>query len=239
MPPVDHRTSMDVETILILDFGSQYAQLIARRVREAGVYSEIHPFNKVTKESLAAFAPRAVILSGGPASVTEMDTPRVPDAVFEMGVPVLGICYGEMIMAQQLGGRFIACQEKADALVEHFMVGGMGLDSGLEYFGLHDNKATIVRGDRPDIQMAALKTPTSCMVLTNGIGPIEYVLNEAEVEEIPLILTKSHTLDVMEAFGSAVNMARFDHPSKLVQFEELVSQNIDIETILTGLGLST
>ena len=90
-------------TVLVLDFGSQVTQLIARRVREAGVYCEIVPYNKAD-EALAK-KPRAIILSGGPASVTESDTPRAPQSVFEMGVPVLGICYGEMTMAAQLGGR--------------------------------------------------------------------------------------------------------------------------------------
>ncbi len=93
------------ERILIVDFGSQVTQLIARRVRESGVYSEIHPFQKVDREFLEDFAPQGVILSGGPASVTEMDTPRAPDHLFEMGVPVLGICYGEQTMCEQMGGR--------------------------------------------------------------------------------------------------------------------------------------
>jgi len=90
-------------SVLVLDFGSQVTQLIARRVREAGVYCEIVPYNKAD-EALAR-RPRAIILSGGPASVTDKDAPRAPQAVFEQGVPVLGICYGEMTMAAQLGGR--------------------------------------------------------------------------------------------------------------------------------------
>ena len=92
------------DRILIIDFGSQVTQLIARRVRESGVYSEIVPFNSAAGV-LESFAPRAIILSGGPASVTGMDTPRAPEAVFTMGVPVLGICYGEQTMCAQLGGR--------------------------------------------------------------------------------------------------------------------------------------
>ena len=93
------------DRILIIDFGSQVTQLIARRVRESGVYCEIHPFNAVTEESLEAFAPKGVILSGGPASVHEATTPRAPDAVFQLGVPVFGICYGEQTMVQQMGGQ--------------------------------------------------------------------------------------------------------------------------------------
>jgi GMP synthase (glutamine-hydrolysing) len=91
------------EKVLIVDFGSQLTQLIARRVRESGVYSEIVPYHKA-EEGLAALAPSAIILSGGPASVTGEDTPRVPQAVFDSGLPVLGICYGQMAMVAQLGG---------------------------------------------------------------------------------------------------------------------------------------
>jgi GMP synthase (glutamine-hydrolysing) len=92
------------DRVLILDFGSQVTQLIARRVRESGVYCEIHPF-AMSAERIAAFAPKAIILSGGPASVHEAGTPRAPDEIFSMDVPVLGICYGQMSMAAQLGGR--------------------------------------------------------------------------------------------------------------------------------------
>lgn len=89
--------------ILIIDFGSQYTQLIARRVREANVYCEIHPYD-VDEELIRSFKPEGIILSGGPNSVTEGDTPRAPQIVFDLGVPVLGICYGMQTMAAQLGG---------------------------------------------------------------------------------------------------------------------------------------
>ncbi|SDH63888.1 glutamine-hydrolyzing GMP synthase [Roseospirillum parvum] len=96
---------MDHDRILIIDFGSQVTQLIARRVREGGVYCEIHPFNATTEASIRAFAPKGVILSGGPASVVAADTPRAPEGLFDMGLPVLGICYGQQTMVAQLGGR--------------------------------------------------------------------------------------------------------------------------------------
>src|SRR5271170_6448012 len=91
------------DKILIVDFGSQVTQLIARRVREEGVYSEIVPFQKA-EAAFAAMKPKAVILSGGPESVHEEGSPRAPQAIFDSGVPVLGICYGQMTMAAQLGG---------------------------------------------------------------------------------------------------------------------------------------
>jgi GMP synthase (glutamine-hydrolysing) len=94
---------MHPDKILVLDFGSQYTQLIARRVRELGVYCELHPYD-VSDAFLADFAPSGIILSGGPASVYEGDTPRVTNNVFTSGVPVLGVCYGMQAMAAQLGG---------------------------------------------------------------------------------------------------------------------------------------
>lgn len=92
------------QKILILDFGAQYTQLIARRVRESNVYCELHPYD-VDDAFIRRFAPQGVILSGGPSSVWEGGTPRAPGAVFELGVPVLGICYGMQTMAEQLGGK--------------------------------------------------------------------------------------------------------------------------------------
>ena len=90
--------------ILILDFGSQYTQLIARRVREIGVYCEIHPYD-VEEAWIRNYAPRGIILSGGPETVTVSTTPRAPSCVFKLGIPVLGICYGMQTMAEQLGGK--------------------------------------------------------------------------------------------------------------------------------------
>src|SRR4051794_8554361 len=92
------------EAVLILDFGSQYTQLIARRVRESGVYCEIHPFNVALAE-VRRMEPRALILSGGPSSVYGDKAPRVPKELFELGIPTLGICYGLQLLAFELGGK--------------------------------------------------------------------------------------------------------------------------------------
>ncbi|WP_112323145.1 glutamine-hydrolyzing GMP synthase [Oceanibium sediminis] len=97
-------TDTSHDRLLIVDFGSQVTQLIARRLRELNVYCEIHPFQAVTSEFLTDFAPKAVILSGGPASVIDEGSPRPPEEVFSLGVPVLGICYGQQVMMQMLGG---------------------------------------------------------------------------------------------------------------------------------------
>ncbi len=97
--------SQDHEHILILDFGSQVTQLIARRLRESGVYCEIWPFNQASETRIKAYAPKGIILSGGPCSVTEKDSPRAPECIFNMNVPILGICYGQQTMVEQLGGK--------------------------------------------------------------------------------------------------------------------------------------
>ncbi len=93
------------DRLLIIDFGSQVTQLIARRLRELNVYCEIHPYQKVTSDFVRKMGPKAIIFSGGPDSVTRDGSPRVPQEVFEMGLPILGICYGQQVMMHQLGGK--------------------------------------------------------------------------------------------------------------------------------------
>src|SRR5438132_8962402 len=92
------------ETVLILDFGSQYTQLIGRRVREANVYSEILPFN-TPLEKILSYRPKGIILSGGPDSVYEPGAPACDPKIFEQGIPILGVCYGMQLLAKELGGR--------------------------------------------------------------------------------------------------------------------------------------
>ena len=107
------------DLVLIVDFGGQFTQLIARRVREANVYSEIVPYTAAEK-AVAELRPKAIILSGGPSSVLDADAPQVPDAIFEAGVPVLGICYGQQGMVHRLGGQVQPASEReyGSALIE-------------------------------------------------------------------------------------------------------------------------
>ena len=100
-----------IDTILVLDFGSQYTQLIARRVRESKVYSEILPWD-INEQKIRKLNPKGVILSGGPNSVTESFTPRVPQVIFDLSVPVLGICYGMQTLAEQMGGHVVSVDQK-------------------------------------------------------------------------------------------------------------------------------
>ena len=113
---------------------------------------------------------------------------------------LLGATAGQI--ADHLGGTFLDWEEKRDNFVEHYLIGGMVLDWGVLYFQQFDNKAVIVRGNRPDLQMAALRTPTSCIVLTGGYPPIQYVSYEAGEEEVPLIQVETDTLETAAALES-------------------------------------
>ena len=132
------------DRVLVVDFGSQYTQLIARRVREQGVYCEIHPFD-TPPAALRAFAPRAVILSGGPETVTHHATPRIAPAIFDLKVPILGICYGMQAMAEQLGGAVAGSEQREFGHAE-VRVGAAslfrGLGETLDVWMSHGDKVT-------------------------------------------------------------------------------------------------
>jgi GMP synthase (glutamine-hydrolysing) len=154
--------------ILILDFGSQYTQLIARRVREAGVYSEILPWD-VSEDLITAFAPDGIVLSGGPESVIVDNPPRAPALVFELDVPVLGICYGMQTMAAQLGGEVEASSHREFGYATVAPVGDSRLLDGLVDTHLDDGGAALnvwmSHGDRvrslPDGFEAIASTPSA------------------------------------------------------------------------------
>ena len=118
---------MDIhsEKILILDFGSQTTQLIARRIREQKVYSEIHPFT-ISIEKIRELKPSGIVMSGGPCSVYDTDAPHSDPGIFELGIPVLGICYGAQLMVQQLGGKVERAEKrefgKADLSISYNFV---------------------------------------------------------------------------------------------------------------------
>jgi len=148
---------------------------------------------------------------------------------------LLGVSVGQL--AEHIGGTFLYGEDKKDAFVEHLMIGGLVLDWGVLYFERFENKAVIVRGNRPDLQMAALSTPTSCIVLTASESAIEYVQIEAREEEIPLICVPIDTLDTALVLETLQDRAEFDHPLKQKRFIELIDENGDWVSILGAAGL--
>ncbi len=134
-----------------------------------------------------------------------------------------------------LDGRYVVQEGDVNRPVEHFQVGCMSLDPGELRFGLHDNNAVIVRGDRPDIQMSALNASAACLLLTRGIDPIEYISYEAQEEEIPVMVVEPDTLTTMSLLNDVVTSARMDTAAKVSRFADLLEANADLERI--GLGL--
>jgi GMP synthase (glutamine-hydrolysing) len=162
---------MSHDSLLIIDFGSQVTQLIARRVREAGVYSEIVPFHNAA-EAFRRMKPKAVILSGGPASTVDAGSPRAPQEIFEAGIPVLGICYGQMTMAEQLGGTVESGHHREFGRAMLNVSGGSDLFEGLWSPGekhtvwmSHGDRITalppgfVVRGTSENAPFAAIEDP--------------------------------------------------------------------------------
>src|SRR6202163_4483289 len=168
VPGAAAHADIHAHRILILDFGAQYTQLIARRVRELGVYCEILPWD-VSNAEVREFRPRGVILSGGPESVTDQDPPRAPSTVYELGVPVLGICYGMQTMAQQLGGRVAPSSEREFGYAEVTVTGPSRLLDHLEDRRSTDGKAVLdvwmSHGDR----VAALPEGFAVSAATHNI----------------------------------------------------------------------
>jgi GMP synthase (glutamine-hydrolysing) len=142
---------MDIhnEKIIILDFGSQTTQLIARRIREQKVYSEIHPFS-ISLDKLKKLKPSGIVLSGGPCSVYDSDAPHSDVGVFDLGVPVLGICYGAQLMLQQMGGKVETADKREFGKAELTVKYTAGLFAGLEMNGMK-HQVWMSHGDRVEV----------------------------------------------------------------------------------------
>jgi BioD-like phosphotransacetylase family protein len=160
------------------------------------------------------------------------------------GVPVLGalpesrlIGMGVSVerLADHLQGECLGGQGDADQLVDHLMIGGMVLDSGVAYFSQNERKAVVVRGDRPDIQMAALSTRTRCLILTGGHRPIQYVEHEATEEDTPVILVQGSTLDTVRALAPLFDEPSAHLPEKADCFGRLIEEEMDVEALEAAL----
>ncbi|HET8750544.1 MAG TPA: glutamine-hydrolyzing GMP synthase, partial [Sphingomicrobium sp.] len=166
-------TVQPTESILIVDFGSQVTQLIARRVREAGVYCEIAPFN-AAEEAFERLQPKGVIFSGGPASVIEAESPRAPQAMFDSGVPLLGICYGQQTLHQQLGGKVVSSEGREFGRAFIDIVAPSALFDGLWTVG-EKHQVWMSHGDRVETLAAGFE-----VVASSEGAPFAIASNEAD-----------------------------------------------------------
>ncbi|MDQ3246889.1 MAG: glutamine-hydrolyzing GMP synthase [Pseudomonadota bacterium] len=176
------------ETILIVDFGSQVTQLIARRVREAGVYCEIAPFNGA-EEAFERLAPKGIIFSGGPSSVTWDDSPRAPQRLFDSGLPLLGICYGQQTLHQQLGGKVVTSDQKEFGRAFIDIVAPSALFDGLWQVG-EKHQVWMSHGDRveslaPGFEIVARSEGAPYAIATNEEAKRYSLMFHPEVVHTP------------------------------------------------------
>ncbi len=169
---------------------------------------------------------------------TEAEDNLVP-SFEEAGIPLMGLIPEDRFMLSVsvdeiragLGGRYVVEEGNLDAPIEWFQVGAMSLDPGEIRFGLYQNNAVITRGDRPDIQMSALNASVSCLILTGGIEPIEYITYEAGEEETPIVLVESDTQATMTALNDVTAGARVNGQAKVHRFAELVGARADSDML--------
>lgn len=145
--------------------------------------------------------------------------------------PTLGL------VAEHLSAEIILNEEESDRLIDNFLIGGMVLDWGPFYFGSQENVGVVVRGDRPDIQLAALQTDTvRAMVLTKGARPVEYVIYEATQRGVPLVMTDGSTEETAEKLEGLQEKIRFDHPDKLARMREVAGERLDLDALDAALS---
>ena len=181
-------TVQPTQSILVVDFGSQVTQLIARRIREAGVYCEIAPFS-ASEEAFERLQPKGVIFSGGPASVTEAESPRAPQVMFDSGVPLLGICYGQQTLHQQLGGKVVSSDQREFGRAFIEIVAPSALFDGLWQIG-ERHQVWMSHGDRvetlaPGFEVVAISEGAPFAISTNEDARRYSVMFHPEVVHTP------------------------------------------------------
>ena len=148
---------------------------------------------------------------------------------------LLSLTVGEL--AGRIGGEILNFAEKSDEVVENFMLGALAVDSGLDYFGRKDNKAVVVSGERPDMQLAALQTSTKCLVLSGGLSPSYPVVKGANEKGIPIILTGDDTAATVANVEQALGQTKFNQEEKLPRLAGIMEQSFDFPALYRGLGL--
>jgi len=187
-----------------------------------------------------------VVLNRVPRSRVAPLYNRLSAALKQAGVALLGVLpedrtllaptVGEL--AAGIGGEILNCADRSAELVENLMLGALTVDPGVDYFGRKPNKAAVLRGERPDMQLAALETSTRCLVLTGGTPPISSVLNKANDRGVPVILVGGDTLSTVNRVETTVGGARFNQEKKLPKLEEIMRQHVNLQAVYQGLGLA-
>ena len=188
-----------------------------------------------------------VVLNKVPKSRMEQARSDASARFDKSGIDILGILpedrtllaltMGELV--EHIQGEILRGAEQSAELVENLMLGAMVVDPGPDYFGRKANKAAIIRSDRPDMQMAAMQTSTTCLVLTGDTQPSPVVLDRAEEKNVPIILARGDTSTVAKNIEDALIETRFNQENKLPKLTEIMEQNLDFQTVYKGLGLAS
>ena len=187
-----------------------------------------------------------VVLNKVPGSRLERVHSELSARFGEAGINLLGVLPEDKVLftlsvgelAEHLQGEILNCNEKSAELVENFMLGAMYVDSGTEYFGRKGNKAVLVRGERPDMQLAALETSTRCLVLSGDTVPLPAVLHRAEDKGVPIIVVKEDVIATVTSIEEALGKTRFNQEKKLSRLAEIMGQHFDFPAVYKGLGLA-
>jgi len=185
-----------------------------------------------------------VIINFVPEPKIEALKQDLTDSFQKAGIKVLGIIpetrslLGITVkeLAEVLSGEIITCPESTGEIVENIMLGAMTLDSGIDYFSRKKDKAAIIRGERPDMQLAALQTSTKCLVLTNNAKPVANVLSEAEGKHIPIVVASKDTPGIVAVLEQALARSAFNSTNKLRKVEELLDKYLDFKSLSSALG---
>jgi BioD-like phosphotransacetylase family protein len=180
-----------------------------------------------------------VIINAVPQRRMDSVKATVVPALEQSGIKVLGVLPEERVLltvsvgelVEHLGGNIVNSPERSGELVESIMVGAMSPDPAISYLSLKHRKVVVTRGDRPDIQMAALETFTSCLVLTNNISPLPNILTRGKAAKTPIALVKDDTVRTMEALERVWDRAKFSHEQKVEKLEQILEQHLDLKFI--------
>jgi BioD-like phosphotransacetylase family protein len=187
-----------------------------------------------------------VVLNKVPESRMEQARSEASARLNKAGVNIIGVLPEDRSLLAPTMGELVECikgevlrgAEQSAELVENLMLGAMVVDPGPYYFGRKSNKAAIIRSDRPDMQMAAMETSTTCLVLTGDTEPKSVVLDRAEEKNVPIVLTRDDAAAVMANIEDALGITRFNQEKKMPRLEEIMEQHLDFQAVYKGLGLA-
>ena len=187
-----------------------------------------------------------VVLNKVPKGQLERVQNELSAQLGEAGINILGVLPEDRVLfaltvgelAEYLQGEMLNGDEKSTELVENFMLGAMYVGSGSEYFDRKSNKAVVVRGERADMQLAALETSTRCLVLSNDMTPMPVVLHRAEDKKVPIILTRENIINTVTSIEEALDKTRFNQEKKLPRLTEIMGQHFNFQAVSQGLGLA-